>query len=254
MNDDMRFWEPQEGSTRYSSVVKLQASLSSGCTPPRLYTTRLLRSHAMQSQYTLADGWPESVVSRFWSKVDRNGPAPEHLPDLGPCWLWTAGTSGGGYGKIGVRAGLTMDAHKVSWIFHFGEIACGLWVLHRCDVVRCVRPSHLFLGTAADNNRDMFEKHRDGARVEGWAHHFECCQSCMTTVRKHGGKGLCSRCYSRAYNPPRSRRQPRTHCSAGHVLSGDNLYLWRGHRICKACRKAGYAADWQREKDRRNRV
>jgi hypothetical protein len=31
-------------------------------------------------------------IERFWSKVDRNGPVPEHRPELGPCWVWTAGT------------------------------------------------------------------------------------------------------------------------------------------------------------------
>ncbi len=27
-----------------------------------------------------------------------------------------------------------------------------------------------------------------------------------------------------------------THCKRGHPLSGSNLYLWRGHRHCRACR------------------
>jgi hypothetical protein len=26
-----------------------------------------------------------------------------------------------------------------------------------------------------------------------------------------------------------------THCKRGHELSGDNLYLWHGHRHCRAC-------------------
>src|SRR5690349_18540768 len=41
---------------------------------------------------------------RFWTKVDRYGPVSEHRPDLGPCWLWTAATTGGkGYGSFRVR-------------------------------------------------------------------------------------------------------------------------------------------------------
>lgn len=30
-----------------------------------------------------------------------------------------------------------------------------LWVLHRCNQVRCWEPSHFYLGTVADNHRDM---------------------------------------------------------------------------------------------------
>lgn len=29
-----------------------------------------------------------------------------------------------------------------------------------------------------------------------------------------------------------------THCKAGHLLSGENLYLFKGHRHCRACNAA----------------
>lgn len=28
---------------------------------------------------------------KFWEKVNKHGPVPEHCPELGPCWIWTAG-------------------------------------------------------------------------------------------------------------------------------------------------------------------
>jgi hypothetical protein len=40
-------------------------------------------------------------------------------------------------------------------------------VCHRCDNRPCWRPGRLFLGTVADNNRDMFAKGRGNALSNG---------------------------------------------------------------------------------------
>lgn len=53
-----------------------------------------------------------------------------------------------------------MDAHRASWIMSHGGIPDGLCVLHRCDNRRCINIDHLFLGTKADNSRDMVSKGR----------------------------------------------------------------------------------------------
>jgi hypothetical protein len=108
------------------------------------------------------------IADRFWSKVDKDGPIPEHRPELGPCWLWTASTDRRGYGRIGyggTNGGWT-SAHRAAWELADGPVPDGLLVLHHCDNPPCVRRTHLFLGTHVDNMADMRAKRRSlaGAR------------------------------------------------------------------------------------------
>lgn len=76
------------------------------------------------------------------------------------CWHWKRGTDSNGYGRIGWH-GRVEGAHRVAYELTYGHPG-NLFVCHHCDNPICCRPEHLFLGTAADNMRDMVAKGRHG--------------------------------------------------------------------------------------------
>lgn len=92
------------------------------------------------------------------------------------CLLWEGVYTGSGYGQI-TRNRKHIMVHRLAWEEEHGPIPPGLSVLHRCDVKGCVNVEHLFLGTHADNMRDMLAKGRQGDT----AAHFRALTYC-----KHG--------------------------------------------------------------------
>lgn len=92
----------------------------------------------------------------FWERVSYGSP--------GECWLWTGAKNRDGYGKLRLgerKAGRFVRAHRLALALAKPSMFDpSLHVLHTCDNPACCRPSHLFQGTQADNNRDMHVKGR----------------------------------------------------------------------------------------------
>lgn len=83
-----------------------------------------------------------SVANRFWPKVDKGGPVPPRLPDLGPCWLWTGSKLDAGYGYM-QTANKRVLAHRVSYELAHGGIPERMVIDHLCERTSCVNPRHL---------------------------------------------------------------------------------------------------------------
>lgn len=86
---------------------------------------------------------------------------------VGDCRIWTGTTDGHGYGLVwDAKRGRNVYAHVAAWELRWKSSASGRVVRHKCDTPLCVKPSHLRIGTHADNVADKVAKGRQ-ARGEG---------------------------------------------------------------------------------------
>lgn len=90
----------------------------------------------------------------------------------GECLVWTRSCSHDGYGRMKINGSKKNTyTHRLAWSLFKGPIPNGLHVLHHCDNPPCWWWGHLYLGTDADNNRDMMKRGRNkqprGSRNSG---------------------------------------------------------------------------------------
>lgn len=94
----------------------------------------------------------------FWRNTNKR---------YGDCWIYSACISSAGYGRICIDRKF-IQTHRFSYELHYGPIPKDMFVCHKCDNPPCVNPSHLFLGSCADNNLDKSLKNRDPKGMNHW--------------------------------------------------------------------------------------
>ena len=174
---------------------------------------RVLAAEFGVSRWTITD----AISGRNWGHLGKPRLAPEStlwtrlVVDEDDCWLWTGRVNRKGYGEIhlGGRNGRTLLTHRLAWMLTYGDPG-GLCVLHHCDKPACCNPRHLWLGTRADNNRDM----RSKGRLD---EEYRISRLPRGDAHKNGRK---------------------THCIRGHEFTPENTYYRsRGDRQCLECRR-----------------
>lgn len=78
---------------------------------------------------------------RFWARVERGD----------GCWEWPAQSCfDSGYGRFTIQT-RNVRAHRVSYVWEYGDIPDGLQLDHLCRNRRCVRPDHMEAVTSRTN-------------------------------------------------------------------------------------------------------
>lgn len=104
---------------------------------------------------------PSTIGARLHARLRR---APSG------CLEWTGAKANYGYGRIGDGSSY-VRTHRLAWELEYGPIPPGINVLHHCDNPPCCEPTHLFLGTQADNARDMMAKGRGRGQIPKGVEH-----------------------------------------------------------------------------------
>lgn len=122
---------------------------------------------------------PAEFTDWFWSRVSVGA------PDV--CWLWRGGLTDKGYGRPRINTVKTY-AHRIAYVITHGPLIDDMEVCHRCDQPACCNPAHLFIGTHAQNMRDMSLKGRAARGVRG--PRAKLTEADVLNIRAHRAAGI----------------------------------------------------------------
>jgi HNH endonuclease len=106
--------------------------------------------------------WKKPLKERFEEKFT--------VDAASGCWLLKKPGKGNRYACMwdGEKH---IGSNRLAYMLYKGDIPEDLEVLHTCDVMHCVNPKHLYLGTSQRNTLDAFERNRRSG-VRGEAHRW----------------------------------------------------------------------------------
>lgn len=194
--------QPQRAPNGTRSVCKVD-----GCDEP-IIGQRLCSKH-YQKWYRYGDPLVFQHIqgddeSRFWDKVDVNGPVPAHRPGLGPCWIWTGATNSRGYGRFSIY-----DSQNGP-----REVPAARWICENRlgPIPEGYEPDHLCLNTSCVN----------------YLYHLEVVTQRENILRSSGPAAINAR---------------KTHCIHGHEFTPENTLVTVKpdgsiRRSCRTCRRA----------------
>jgi predicted transcriptional regulator len=87
----------------------------------------------------------------------------QNSKDVNGCLEWHGALDKDGYGRIRVGGRKATGVHRASWAIANNKDPKGKLVCHKCDNPKCIKPEHLYLGTALDNNRDRVNRGRSNS-------------------------------------------------------------------------------------------